>query len=348
MSETPKLDGIRRESLDAWLADNVDGLRPPFRWTRLTGGTSNLTYLVEAEGGQRVVVRRPPTGKLLPKAHDMGREFKIISALAPTPVPVAQPLAHCPDPEVTGAPFYVMEFCEGRAPRDTEGNFFLMTASARGRLGESLIGALVDLHKLDPTVIGLGDLGRPDAYIARQLNRWLESWNRSHEAAQLDLPVVAACFETLSARIPKQGPGRVVHGDYGLHNMLVTEDGRIVALTDWEISTIGDPLADLAYLANAWSAAPGETEIPYEEGRLDEGYATRAELVSLYEQQSGRRLEDLPFYIAFNYFKSTCISQGVYARFRSGVRSTQGLDLEALRERILRLAEATELSTAAL
>jgi aminoglycoside phosphotransferase (APT) family kinase protein len=348
MSQEPKLEGIRRETTEAWLAANVDDLRPPFHWTRLTGGTSNLTYAVEAGNGRRVVVRRPPTGKLLPKAHDMGREFKIISGLASTPVPVAQPLGHCTDPEVTGAPFYVMEFCEGRIVRDTLGTLHPMSPSARVRLGESIIDSLVALHALEPAEIGLGDLGRPDAYIARQLNRWLDSWNKSHDSAQLDLPTVAECYGILSARIPEQGPGRVVHGDYGLHNMLIDDEGQVVALTDWEISTLGDPLADLAYLANGWSLGPGEAEVPYAEGRVDDGYATRAELIARYEEKSARKLGDLPFYIAFNYFKTTCIVQGVYARFRRGVRSTQGLNLDALRERIVRSARATELTTAAL
>ena len=154
--------------------------------------------------------------------------------------------------------------------------------------------------------------------------------------------------ETLSARIPEQGPGRVVHGDYGPHNMLVDDEGEVVAITDWEIGTLGDPLADLAYFANNWANGPSETDLPYEEGRPDEGYPTRAALLSRYEEKSGRSLADLPFYIAFNYFKTTCIVQGVYARFQRGVRSTQGLDLDAWRNTIVRAARSTEITTAAL
>jgi aminoglycoside phosphotransferase (APT) family kinase protein len=348
MSGKAKLEGIHRESIEAWLAANVADLRAPFEWIRLTGGTSNLTYAVETGNGSRVVLRRPPTGKALPKAHDMGREFKIVSALAPTPVPVARPLAFCPDPEVTGAHFYVMEFCAGNTLRDLSWKIHPMPAGARVRAGESMIDALVELHALDPAEIGLGDLGRPDAYVARQLNRWMDSWNRSHETARLDLPAVAECFESLSARIPEQGPGRVVHGDYGPHNMLVDDAGRVVAITDWEIGTLGDPLADLAYFVNGWAAGPGETDVSYQEGRLDEGYPTRATLLSRYEKKSSRTLEELPFYVAFNYFKITCIVQGVYARFQRGVRSTQGLDLDAFRKRIMGLARSAEITTAAL
>lgn len=348
VSEKQVLEGIQREAVEAWLASQVSDFPPPFEWIRLKGGTSNLTYSIRSTKNRRVVLRRPPTGKLLPKAHDMGREFKIISGLAPTPVPVAQPLAYCEDPEVTGAPFYVMEFCEGHMVRDTEWRIHPLSASARIRFGESMVEALVALHTLDPSEIGLSDLGRPEAYIARQLTRWMDSWNRSHEAAGLDFPGLAESFEVLSNRIPAQGPASVVHGDYGPHNMLVDDAGRIVALTDWEIGTLGDPLADLAYVANGWSTGYGETELPYEEGRLAEGYATRRELVSRYEEKSGRSLKDFPFYIAFNYFKSTCIVQGVYARFRKGVRGTQGLNLDAFRERILRTARSTEIATAAL
>ena len=139
-----------------------------------------------------------------------------------------------------------------------------------------------------------------------------------------------------------------MHGDYGPHNMLIDDEGRLVAITDWEIGTLGDPLADLAYFANGWAAGPGETDVPYEDGRLDEGYPTRAALLSRYEEKSGRSLEDLPFYVAFNYFKITCIVQGVYARFQRGVRSTQGLELDAFRQRIVNLARSAEITTAAL
>ena len=336
-----ELEGIRRDATEAWLAEHVADLPAPFEWTRLTGGTSNLTYRVRAANGHEVVVRRPPTGKLLPKAHDMGREYKIISGLDPTPVPVATPLAHCTDSDVTGAPFYVMAFCEGFTVRDTAARLAPLAPEARQRCGESVIESLVALHALDPADVGLADLGRPDAYVARQLNRWMDSWNKSHEVAQIELPALQKCFDALSSQIPEQGPARVVHGDYGPHNMLVSAAGDLVAVTDWEISTLGDPLADIAYLTNAWTDQSQE-ELPYEECRLAEGFAPRKELIARYEKLSGRSLEQLPFYVAFNYFKNACIVQGVYARFKGGVRSTQGIDPETFRSRVIGVVRAAE------
>jgi aminoglycoside phosphotransferase (APT) family kinase protein len=339
MSDSETLEGIDRAKTEAWLGANIPSLEGPFSWKRLTGGTSNLTYALADANRRRVVLRRPPTGPLLPKAHDMGREFKILSALAPTPVPVATPFGMCTDESVTGAPFYVMDFCAGNMLRGNDYVVRPLPEAARGRVGQTTIDALAALHRLTPESVGLGDLGRPEAYVKRQLERWADSWARSNEAAKLDLPIQATHAE-LSKRIPEQGPARVVHGDYGPHNMLIDDDGEVVALTDWEISTLGDPLADLGYFVNNWSIESDET--PYEEGRLAEGYATRGELLARYEEVSGRKLENLPFYSAFNYFKMACIIQGVYARFARGVRSSQGLDVQSLALRVESLVRSSE------
>ena len=333
VTDTEPLEGIDRANIDAWLVAHVDDLAAPFTWDRLTGGTSNLTYVVTDAKGRRVVVRRPPTGPLLPKAHDMGREYRILSALAPTAVPVAKPFGLCDDPAVTGANFYVMEFRPGHTVRTTGQEYHALAPDAAARFGPAAIEALAALHRLEPEAIGLGDLGRPDAYVARQLDRWADSWARSNEAARLDFPI-AAIHAGLRERIPEQGPARVCHGDYGPHNMLADDRGEITAITDWEIGTLGDPLADLAYVLNGWALAHAETDEPYAEGRLAPGHATRAELVRRYESEVGRALGDLSFYVAFNYFKTACIVQGVYARFARGVRSTQGLDVEAFAQRI--------------
>lgn len=338
------IEGIRLPETEDWIAANTDQIEPPFEWSRLTGGTSNLTYAIQDKRGRRAVVRRPPTGKLLPKAHDMEREHKILYGLAPTSVPAARPFALCRDREVTGAPFYVMEFCEGVSISDPSGRSRDMPMQARSRIGASMVRAMVELHKLDPADVGLADLGRPDAYIARQLNRWFDSFQRSHDAAQIDLPQIAEAFEVLSARIPEQGPARVCHGDYGPHNLLVSEDGAVVAITDWEICTLGDPLADITYFIRGWSDEEVTSAEAFLDARREQGYATRRELIALYEAQTGRELEDLWYYVAFNSFKMCCIVQGVYARFRGGVRGTQGLDLEVMRERIIRLAAATAFS----
>jgi len=335
-------EGIRLPETEEWILANTAGLEAPLSWTRLTGGTSNLTYAIEDARGRRAVVRRPPTGKLLPKAHDMEREYKILVGVAPAGVPVAKPIALCSDRDVTGAPFYVMEFCEGISLSSPMGPYRDMPAALRPRIGASMVEAIAALHALEPDDIGLSDLGRPDAYVARQLNRWYDSFQRSHEAAQIDLPQIGEAFEILSARIPEQGPARVCHGDYASHNLLISEEtGEVVAITDWEIGTLGDPLADFAYFVLLWNQQPVASPEAFLDKSPGEGYPSRGELIALYEQSTGQKLDDLWYYVAFNCFKACCILQGVYARFRGGVRGTQGLDLDLMRQGLEARAAAT-------
>ena len=341
MASAKEIEGIRLPETEDWIGANTSALEHPFEWTRLTGGTSNLTYAIRDKSGRRAVVRRPPPGKLLPKAHDMEREHKILYGLAPTDVPIAKPYALCSDREVTGAPFYVMEFCAGASVTNPEGKRRELPMEIRARVGESMIEAMVELHRHEPAAVGLADLGRPEGYVPRQLNRWFDSWKRSDEAAQIDLPSGAESFEVLSAQIPEQGPARVCHGDYGMHNILVDDAGEVSAITDWEISTLGDPLADVTYFIRGWSEDEFADGEDYLNTRFDAGYSTRRELIALYEKLSGRELKNLWYYIAFNTFKICCIVQGVYGRFRGGVRGTQGVNLEDMRTRVVQLAEAT-------
>lgn len=341
MSTREAIEGIRLPQTEEWISAHTHELTPPFEWTRLTGGTSNLTYAIRDARGRRAVVRRPPTGKLLPKAHDMIREHKILSGLSATAVPVAHPYVLCRDPEVTGAPFYVMTFCEGVSVSKPDGTLLDLPAAARARVGASAIEALASLHTVAPEDVGLADLGRAEGYVARQLKRWFDSFQRSKESAAIELPAIEEAFELLSARIPEQGPARICHGDYGLHNLLVSDAGEVVAITDWEIGTLGDPLADVTYFLRGWGEDGISSKQAFLDARRGEGYSTRRALLAMYEGRTGRRIDDLWYYVAFNTFKTCCIVQGVYARFRGGVRGTQGVDLDALRKRVLLLAHAT-------
>lgn len=327
--------------VEAWIAQHVPSLRLPLRWTRLEGGHSNLTYLIEDADGQRAVIRRPPMGELLPKAHDMAREWALISALGNTPVPVPKAMGFCEDKSIIGAQFYVMGHVDGHPLYNADDARRWAPEPLRETLAFSFIDVLADLHAVDPDAVGLGDLGKKDDYIGRQLKTWYRSWNASIAGAQLDDPRAHALQQYFLEHVPDQGPARIVHGDYGLHNTLVGHDGRIAAVVDWEISTLGDPLADLAYALNQW-AEPGDpppvravppTTLP--------GFPSRQALADRYAARTGRDLRKLDFYIGFNRWKSAAIVHGVYARYCEGKKSTEGVDMEGLKRSILQsLAQA--------
>lgn len=327
--------------VEAWIAQHVPSLRLPLRWTRLEGGHSNLTYLIEDADGQRAVIRRPPMGELLPKAHDMAREWALISALGNTPVPVPKAMGFCEDKSIIGAQFYLMGHVDGHPLYNADDARRWAPEPLRETLAFSFIDVLADLHAVDPDAVGLGDLGKKDDYIGRQLKTWYRSWNASIAGAELDDPRAHALQQYFLEHVPDQGPARIVHGDYGLHNTLVGHDGRIAAVVDWEISTLGDPLADLAYALNQW-AEPGDpppvravppTTLP--------GFPSRQALADRYAARTGRDLRKLDFYIGFNRWKSAAIVHGVYARYCEGKKSTEGVDMEGLKRSILQsLAQA--------
>lgn len=329
-------EGYEVEAVEAWISENVEGLTPPLIWTRLQGGHSNLTYQIEDTQGRLAVIRRPPRGELLPKAHDMSREWALISALGPTPVPVAEALGFCESPDVTGAWFYVMGFVDGRPLYESADTEDWVPEEQRVTLGHSFIDVLADLHSLDPDEIGLGDLGKKEDYVGRQLRTWYRSWTSSAGPAQYDDPRAHELQEWLAANIPDQGPARVVHGDYGLHNTLSGSDSKIVAVVDWEISTLGDPLADLAYALNGWAQPDDEIPIRDDAATAVPGFPTRDELAARYAERTGRDLSQLDYYVSFNWWKSACIIHGVYARYMEGKKSTEGVDMENLFERITR------------
>lgn len=330
-------------AVETWIRGHVRELAPPFAWTRLPGGHSNLTYLIEDAAGRRAVIRRPPLGELLPKAHDMAREWAVIRALGPTPVPVPAALGFCDDHSVTGAKFYVMGFVDGHPLYNADDTNRYVPEPLRERLAHSFIDVLADLHTVEPAAVGLQDLGKPTNYVGRQLNAWYRSWTASAGPAQYDDPRAHRLHDALAERIPDQGPARIVHGDYGLHNCLVGGDGRIAAVVDWEISTLGDPLADLAYALNQWPD-PSDPEPPAATAATSPpGFPSRTALARRYAGRTGRDLSRLDYYVAFNRWKSAAIVHGVYARYMEGKKGTEGVDLEGLRASIgrsLTLAEA--------
>ncbi len=324
--------GFDGERVTAWLVEHVPGLRPPLRWTKLPGGHSNFTYRVDDATGRALVVRRPPLGELLPTAHDMRREFTVISALWPTPVPVPEPLAYTDDESVTGAQFYAMGWVEGRSLYTAaEAAEHIASEAARARTGPSFIDTLAALHTLDPDEIGLGGLGKRTSYVGRQLHRWFESWNASKDR---ELPDVDRLYTFLVDRLPEQAKVSVVHGDYGLHNCRVARDGHIAAVVDWEISTLGDPLADLAYCINAWVERGDEVASRDDAPTVLPGFCGRQVLIDRYADQTGVDLGRLDYYRCFNHWKTVCIVQGVYARYLHGQKSTDDVDVAGFPARI--------------
>jgi len=335
MSDRPAIAGYDVAAVEAWIEANVDGLAPPFEWTRLEGGHSNLTYALVDTEGRRAVVRRPPEGELLPKAHDMGREFKVISGLGSTPVPVPIAYGYCEDPAVTGAHFYVMSQVDGMALYNNTESQEYLTEEARATVGLSFIDTLAALHSVDPADVGLADLGRPDGYIARQLRTWYGSWTASIEYADYDNPKVHALHEHFTANLPEQGPSRVVHGDFGLHNCMFAPDGEVTAVLDWEIATLGDSLADFAYALNAWGEPGGGEPLAAEGATQAPGFVAPQVLIDRYAEATGADLSQLDYYVAFNHFKTACILHGVYARYRMGQKSSEGVDLDGMKERMI-------------
>jgi aminoglycoside phosphotransferase (APT) family kinase protein len=319
--------GIRTESVTRWLADNV-GVEPPLQFTRIAGGHSNLTYRVEDARGRAVVLRRPPLGNLLPTAHDMSREYAFISALHPTSVPVPPPLGFCDDPDANDAHFYVMDFVHGHVQHDVSVSLSVYDEAQRRRNGESFIDVLSDMHRVDPDDVGLGGIARKEGYIARQLKRWYSQWNQSKTR---ELPILDEVHDALAARTPEQGPARVVHGDYRLGNCLSDDDGRIAAVLDWEIATLGDPLADLGYVLSQWTQAGEQGPAHRMSPSSAPGFPSRDELLDRYATRSGRDVSQIAFYIAFAHWKSACIVEGVYARYLAGALDSSGINLDVFK-----------------
>jgi aminoglycoside phosphotransferase (APT) family kinase protein len=306
----------------------------PLSPTLITGGRSNLTYRVVDSRGKIFVLRRPPKGEVLQSAHDMSREFRVLQALAPTRLPVPAPLRLCTDDAVLGAHFYVMTFVPGAViANDDDGASY--APAARARASCNLIDALAEIHQVDVDAVGLGSLGRKDNYSARQLRRWLRQF---HASTSREVPMIDTVHDRLVASMPPQRYTGLVHGDFRPGNVLLSSEGRVQAVLDWELATLGDTLADLGWMIATWRE-PGEAEL-FESPSGHKGWLTRAELIARYEARTGRDLTDLWWYQAFALWRLACIFEGVYTRYRSGVMGTDGADVEAQGDLVLRLAAA--------
>jgi aminoglycoside phosphotransferase (APT) family kinase protein len=307
--------GIDAAAIGEWLVGRGVPLTPPLRFRLIAGGQSNLTYHVTDRDGVRAVLRRPPLFMALASAHDVGREHRIMAALQGTDVPVPELLAMCDDPDVTGAPFYLMRYVDGLVLRSRDDGEAALAPDARARASRALVDVLAALHTVDPAAVGLETLGRPDGYVERQLKRWLRQYTDQHVDP---IPAVERVHARLVEIVPPQQRSSIVHGDYRLDNTLVSAAGEVRAVLDWELCTLGDPIADLATTLVYWT---GPDDLP--SGWLDtatvlDGFWNRGQVADRYAEVTGADLSALPYYAAFASWKLACILAGVHARRLAG------------------------------
>lgn len=311
------VDAIDVPRVTAWLLGHVEGVVAPFTFEPIAGGRSNLTFAVTDAAGRRLVLRRPPMSHVLATAHDMAREHRIISALRGTPVPVPAALGYCGDEAVNGRPFYVMDFVEGHVLRDAAEVQATLGIQERKVAGYDLVDVLAALHAVDPGAAGLGDLARRDGYIERQLRRWHEQFQQSQQQEReagvyRPVPLVDEVHALLAARVPVQRGVAIVHGDYRIDNTILSAQGRVRAVLDWELCTLGDPLADVGALMMYWTRQlPGGSPPP----TAAPGFPAGSELARRYADRTGRDLTGLGFYEAFANWRLACILEGVYVRY---------------------------------
>jgi aminoglycoside phosphotransferase (APT) family kinase protein len=340
-------EGIDAGRVSVWFVENIPGVDLPLQFHRVAGGRSNLTFEVRDAAGTRYVLRRPPTSHVLPTAHDMGREHRIIAALFPVGVPVPAALGLCTDTAVNGAPFYVMGFVDGIIARSEAEVVDSLDAAARQRSGLALIDTLAQIHAVDPDAVGLGDLGRKEGYIARQLRRWYANYQAARESRGGNTNAdVDEVHDQLAARVPPQGPATVVHGDYRLDNCIISPAGDVLAVLDWELCTLGDPLADVGQLLVYWPE-PGEFSALGHSPTLVPGFPSRADLKARYSAATGRDLRQLTYYTAFAYWKLACILEGVYARYVNGAMGDDGFDFSGYPDSIAWLGAQARQAVAA-
>ncbi len=309
--------------LEAYLAARVQGFAGPFSVRQFKGGQSNPTYLLETPA-RKYVLRRKPPGKLLPSAHAVDREFRVISALHAQKFPVAAPVAYCDDAEIVGTAFYVMSYVEGRVFWEPEmpGS----TAAERSAVYDAMNATIARLHSFEPAAIGLGDFGRGENYVARQVERWSKQYRASETETVGEMEHLIAW---LPAHLPPAGPVRLVHGDYRLDNMILAPDApRVLAVLDWELSTLGDPLADFSYHLMKWHMPPSDSGagtgslVGLDLAAL--GIPSLASYVDAYVART--KLDPrpyLPVYLAYNFFRLAAIFQGIVGRVRDGTATSE-------------------------
>jgi aminoglycoside phosphotransferase (APT) family kinase protein len=315
MSEVtfPVEEAVPAAALSAWVSANAPGASGPLRIDHLSGGSSNLTFRVRDDANDWVL-RRPPLGRLLATANDMGREYTVQRALVGTPVPVAEPVASCEDADVIGAPFYLMQRLDGVVYDDADAVAHLTEAQAAAAT-DALIDVLAALHAVDPSAVGLDDFGRPAGFLARQVARWQKQWDASK---QQEIPAIDEVLRRLAASIPAESGASIVHGDYSFNNTMWSREDptRMVGVLDWEMSTLGDPLTDLGMVVMYWGDM-GELlwrQRAPQPHRLNPGFPSGDALIARYEATSGRAVDQIDVYCVLAAVKIAVITAGAQAR----------------------------------
>lgn len=338
MSDQTDDDGVPldTEVLQDWLQHRTK-VTGPLRATQIAGGRSNLTYRIEDAAGRAFVLRRPPLGTLLPGAHDMSREHRIMAALADTPVPVPQVVGLCTDEAVLGADFYVMRFTEGTVIR-TKADAQSLPVALRGAASRDLAKTLAALHAIDPERVGLGDRSRGQDYIARQLHVWKRQMDGQKGR---ELPLMDQVHQRLSATVPPQQGVAIVHGDYRLDNVMLASDGTVAAVLDWELWTLGDPLADLAITMTYWTDSADAAGAVIGRPTTVPGFGDRHVFRHVYGQAGGPQMPDdlLPYYLSFGIWRLAAILEGVYQRNRAGAYGDSGDDWKSFEHHVPAMAQ---------
>jgi aminoglycoside phosphotransferase (APT) family kinase protein len=332
-------EGIHVENVTEWFTAHVPEIATPLTFTLIAGGRSNLTFRVEDAARRAWVLRRPPIHHVLPTAHDMVREHRLMSSLGPSGIPVPKTIGLCTDEAVNERPFFVMEFVEGHILRTADEAEKSLDEATRRSVGRHMATTLAALHDVDPDAVGLGDLGRREGYIERQLKRWSGQYVQMKVEGVDHGGLVERVGNELARRVPAQQRTSIVHGDYRMDNVVLDDRGEVRAILDWELCTLGDPLADVGLLMVYWAENGDPFSALTFSPTTAPGFSTRAQVLEHYAEVSDLDLSGISFYTSFGYWKLACILQGVYARYVAGAGAGDQGSVDAYPVQVATLAQ---------